>query len=81
MRLESEYGWTPTLGLAEFTLLNTSLQSLVEENVEHLIGGVDAVVGLDIFLECDTAKQRKRWSAMNFQDAGATCKQNMTRQN
>jgi hypothetical protein len=66
--------------LAEFAFLDTSLQSLVEEYIKHLIGSVDVVVGLDIFLECDTAVQHKRQSAMNFQDAGATCKQNMTRQ-
>jgi hypothetical protein len=53
--LESDYERTPTLGLAEFTFLDTSLQSLVEEYIKHLIGSVDVVVGLDIFLECDTA--------------------------
>jgi hypothetical protein len=66
--------------LAEFAFLNTRLKSLVEEYVKHLIGRIDVVVGLNIFLECDTAAHRKRKSATNFQDADTTCKQNLTRQ-
>jgi hypothetical protein len=41
--------------LAKLALLNTSLQGLIEENIEHLVRGIDAVVGLDIFLESNTA--------------------------
>ncbi len=69
-----------TLWLAELALLNTRLQSLVEENIKHLIGSIDVVVGLDIFLESNTAVIQKQRSAMNFKYAPATRKQSMTRQ-
>jgi hypothetical protein len=65
MRLDGNMAETLTLWLTEFTLLNTSLQSLVEENIEHLIRSIDAVVGLDVFLESNTAVERKRQLAMN----------------
>lgn len=41
----------PTLGLLEDTLLNTSLQGLVEERVEHVLGDGDVVVLANILLE------------------------------
>jgi hypothetical protein len=44
-------GETHTLGLLEDTLLDTVLQRLIEERVEHVVADVDGVVGLDIFLE------------------------------
>ncbi len=44
-------GWWHTLGLLKGTLLDTSLQGLVEERVEHLLANVDGVVGADILLE------------------------------
>jgi hypothetical protein len=40
-----------TLGLLEDTLVDTVLQSLVEERVEHLLANIDGVVGADILLE------------------------------
>ena len=40
-----------TLGLLEDTLVDTILQGLVEEGVEHLLGDIDRVVGADILLE------------------------------
>lgn len=40
-----------TLGLQEDTLLNTTLEGAVEEGVEHGVGGVDVVVGLDVLLQ------------------------------
>ena len=51
-------GWRDamlTLGLLEDALLNTRLQGLVEQGVEHVVGGSDVVVGLDILLEALTA--------------------------
>jgi hypothetical protein len=44
-----------TLWLSELSLLNTRLESLVEEVVEHLVGSRDTVVGLDILLQGNTA--------------------------
>lgn len=55
MRLNSEIVKTLTLWLAKLALLNTSLQGLIEEGIEHLVCGIDFVVGLDIFLEGNTA--------------------------
>lgn len=55
MRLNSEIVETLTLWLAKLALLNTSLQGLIEEGIEHLVCGIDFVVGLDIFLEGNTA--------------------------
>jgi hypothetical protein len=48
--------WTArlTLWLAELAFLNTSFQSLVKENIKHLVSGIDVVIGLDIFLEGNT---------------------------
>lgn len=40
-----------TLGLLKDTLVNTSFQCLVKQGVEHVVGGSDGVVGLDIFLQ------------------------------
>lgn len=40
-----------TLGLLKDALVNTSLQGLVEQRVEHLVRDVDGVVRLDILLE------------------------------
>lgn len=40
-----------TLGLQEHALLNTGLEGAVEEGVEHGVGSVDVVVGLDILLQ------------------------------
>ncbi len=48
---------TRTLGLSEDTLLDTRLESAVEQRVEHVVGGGDLVVGLDILLEGDAAIQ------------------------
>lgn len=56
-----------TLGLLEDTLLNTRLQSLVEQGVEHVVGGGNVVVGLDILLEAlaavvvESAKVVSQW--------------------
>lgn len=47
----------PTLWLDEVSLLNTGLQCLVEEVVEHVIGDGDVVVGLDVLLEGWTARR------------------------
>lgn len=47
----------PTLWLDEVSLLNTGLQSLVEEVVKHVIGDGDVVVGLDVLLEGWSAGQ------------------------
>jgi hypothetical protein len=44
-----------TLGLLKGTLVDTVLQRLVEERVEHLLGDIDCVVGADILLERLTA--------------------------
>lgn len=44
-----------TLGLFEGTLINTSLQGLVEQGVEHFVCDVDGVVCLDILLQLLTA--------------------------
>jgi hypothetical protein len=52
--------------LTELALLDTRLQGPVEENIEHLIGSIDVVVGLDIFLQSNTAIGEKRQLAMNF---------------
>ena len=47
-------GWA--LWLREVALLNTRLQSLVEQGVELGLGGRgNLVVGLDVFLDCLTA--------------------------
>jgi hypothetical protein len=46
---------TLTLRLAKLALLNTGLQGLIEQGIEHLVCGIDFVVGLDIFLEGNTA--------------------------
>jgi hypothetical protein len=51
-----------TLWLTELALLNTCLQGLVEQRIEHLIGSIDVVVGLDVLLESNTAVRRKRRS-------------------
>lgn len=48
-----------TLWLGELSLLDTRLQCLVEERVEHLIGGIDAVVGLDVLLQGNTAGRKR----------------------
>ena len=40
-----------TLGLLKETLLDTRLQGLVEERVEHAVTNIDGVVGPDILLE------------------------------
>ena len=40
-----------TLGLLKGTLINASLQGLVEERVEHRVRNMDGVVGADILLE------------------------------
>lgn len=40
-----------TLRLLKDTLLNTGLQGLVEERVEHVVGGNNVIVGADILLE------------------------------
>ena len=40
-----------TLGLLEDTLLDTGLQRLVEERVEHVLRDGDVVVALDVLLE------------------------------
>jgi hypothetical protein len=45
-----------TLGLLENTLLATGLQRLVEKRVEHVVGDIDLVVGLDILLQGLTAR-------------------------
>jgi hypothetical protein len=47
-----------TLGLLEDTLVDTVLQGLVEERVEHLIGDIDVVVGFHILLEGLAAGER-----------------------
>jgi hypothetical protein len=52
--------------LTELALLDTRLQGPVEENIEHLIGSIDVVVGLDIFLQSNTAIGGKRQLATNF---------------
>jgi hypothetical protein len=53
-----EIGWqTHTLWLSEDTLLDTRLESTVEQRIEHGVGGGDLVVGLDILLEGDAAMQ------------------------
>jgi hypothetical protein len=65
--------------LAKLALLDAGFQCSVEENIEHLVRGGDVVVGLDVFLECNTATIQKRWSATNFHGAGASRKQKMTR--
>jgi hypothetical protein len=39
-----------TLGLLKDTLVDTGLKGLVEERVEHVVGGIDGIVGLDILL-------------------------------
>ncbi len=44
-----------TLGLLEDTLVDTGLQGLVEEGVEHVVRDADGVVGLDILLQGLTA--------------------------
>ena len=44
-----------TLRLLEDTLLNTGLQGLVEQRVEHVVRDVQGVVGLDVLLEGLTA--------------------------
>jgi hypothetical protein len=56
-----------TLRLAEFALLNTGLQRSVEERVEGLVSGGDVVVGLDVFLQRDTAVTQKRQSVHQSQ--------------
>ena len=48
---------TRTLWLSEDTLLDTRLESAVEQRVEHGVGCGDLVVGFDIFLEGDAAVQ------------------------
>ena len=55
MRHNNEMRKTLTLWLAKLALLNTSLQGLIEQSIEHLVCGIDFVVGLDIFLEGNTA--------------------------
>ena len=40
-----------TLGLLENSLVDTGLQCLVEEGVEHVVRDRDGVVGLDILLQ------------------------------
>ena len=45
-----------TLGLLEDTLLNTSLEGLVEEGVEHVLGDGNAVVLANILLELLSAR-------------------------
>ena len=40
-----------TLGLLEDALVDTSLQRLVEERIEHVVRDSDVVVGADILLE------------------------------
>jgi hypothetical protein len=54
MRFNIELVKTHTLWLAKLALLNTSLQRLVEEGIEHFVCGIDFVVGLNIFLEGNT---------------------------
>jgi len=49
---------TRTLWLSEDTLLDTRLESAVEQRVEHGVGCGDLVVGLDILLEGDAAVQK-----------------------
>ena len=44
-----------TLWHNEDLLYNTVLQSSVEKRIEHAIGSIDCVVGLDVLLEGDTA--------------------------
>jgi hypothetical protein len=41
--------------LSEDTLLHTTADSSVELRIEDVIAGGDLVVGLDVFLEGDTA--------------------------
>lgn len=40
-----------TLGLLEDTLLNATLQSLVEDRVEHGVGDLNLVVAPDVLLQ------------------------------
>jgi hypothetical protein len=44
--------------LSEDTLLNTRFEGSVKQRVEHGVGGGDLVVGLDVFLEGDTAMRK-----------------------
>ena len=46
-----------TLWLLESPLINTSLQGSVEKSVEHGVGDVNGIVGLDVLLEGWTAVQ------------------------
>ena len=57
MRCAKKRSQTRTLWLSEDTLLDTRLESAVEQRVEHGVGCGDLVVGLDIFLEGDAAVQ------------------------
>lgn len=52
---------TRTLWLSEDTLLDTRLESAVEQRVEHGINSTDLVVGLDILLEGDAARRESAW--------------------
>lgn len=48
-----------TLGLLEGALVDTRLQGLVEERIEHVVADIgEVVVGLDILLEGLTAGWR-----------------------
>lgn len=66
MRLKCQQCERLTLWLTELALLDTRLQGPVEENIEHLIGSIDVVVGLDIFLQSNTAIGGKLQLATNF---------------
>jgi hypothetical protein len=57
VRSEKNKSEPRTLWLSEDTLLDTRLESAVEQRVEHGVGCRDLVVGLDVLLESDAAVQ------------------------
>jgi hypothetical protein len=60
-----------TFWLSEDSLVDTRLESSVEEGVEHVVGSGNLVVGLDVLLEGDAAIRKSTKCSMYTNDASS----------